>query len=136
MSLSSSSMQLSSSEKRWLPWFGKTGKLTMGWGCWLNRSAYPVLEQTFEAIAHTRVQLLHNWTREQWEHLSELAEHAGTNLAHLDQPMLHSRTPDPQALCSQADIVIAAVVIDVGSADQRHRHQLGQRRASECSHPV
>jgi hypothetical protein len=54
MSLSSNFMQLSANEKRWLPWFGKTGKLTMGWSCWLNRSAYPVIEQTFEAIAETR----------------------------------------------------------------------------------
>ena len=67
-------MTLSSREKHWLPWFGKTGKIMMGWSCWLNRSAYPVIEQTFEAIAETRVQLLQNWTREQWEHLAELAE--------------------------------------------------------------
>nr|WP_319528397.1 methyl-accepting chemotaxis protein [Pseudomonas laurentiana] len=73
MSLSSNSMQLSSAEKRWLPWFGKTGKLAMNWSCRLNRSAYPVIEQTFEAIAETRVKLLQNWAREQWEHLAELA---------------------------------------------------------------
>ena len=73
MSLSSNSMQLSSAEKRWLPWFGKTGKLAMKWSCRLNRSAYPVIEQTFEAIAETRVKLLQNWAREQWDHLAELA---------------------------------------------------------------
>nr|WP_150815834.1 methyl-accepting chemotaxis protein [Pseudomonas fluorescens] len=88
MSLSSHSMPLSPSEKRWLPWFGKTGKITMGWSCRLNRSAYPVIEQTFEAIAETRVQLLHNWAREQWEHLAELADHLGHDFAHLDSAML------------------------------------------------
>ncbi|QLG90413.1 hypothetical protein HZF02_15065 [Pseudomonas yamanorum] len=31
------------------------------------------MEQTFEAIADTRVKLLQTWTREQWEHLAELA---------------------------------------------------------------
>ena len=60
----------------------------MGWSCRLNRSAYPVIEQTFEAIAETRVQLLHNWTREQWEHLAELADHLGHDFAHLDSAML------------------------------------------------
>nr|WP_019410964.1 methyl-accepting chemotaxis protein [Pseudomonas psychrophila] len=106
MSLSSSSMQLSSSEKRWLPWFGKTGKLAMGWGCWLNRQAYPVLEQTFEAIAHTRVQLLHNWTHEQWEHLRELAEHVGNDLVPLDQSLLLDKL-------KQADDFSELFVIDL-----------------------
>jgi len=60
----------------------------MGWSCRLNRSAYPVIEQTFEAIAETRVQLLHNWTREQWEHLAELADNLGRDFAHLDSAAL------------------------------------------------
>lgn len=88
MSLSSNFMLLSSSEKRWLPWFGKTGKIMMGWSCWLNQPAYPVIEQTFEAIAETRVQLLQNWTREQWEHLAELAENLGRDFDHLDSSSL------------------------------------------------
>ena len=88
MPLSSSSMMLSSREKHWLPWFGKTGKFMMGWSCWLNRSAYPVIEQTFEAIAETRVQLLQNWTREQWEHLAELAENLAGDFAQLDSTSL------------------------------------------------
>lgn len=89
MSLSSNSMQLSFAEKHWLPWFGKTGKLAMNWSCRLNRSAYPVIEQTFEAIAETRVKLLHNWTREQWEHLAELAATLSRDFSHLDNhPLL------------------------------------------------
>ncbi|WP_458725984.1 methyl-accepting chemotaxis protein [Pseudomonas gregormendelii] len=88
MSLSSHSMQLSPNEKRWLPWFGKTGKIKMGWSCWLNRSAAPVLEQTFEAITETRVQLLQNWTREQWDHLAELADNIGRDFAHIDSTSL------------------------------------------------
>ncbi|WP_425272960.1 methyl-accepting chemotaxis protein [Pseudomonas reidholzensis] len=90
MSLSSSSMALSSSEKGWLPWLGKTGKLRMGWACRLNRSSYPVIEQTFEAIAHTRVQLLHNWAREHWEHLAELAEQLAPGFADLDSALLRN----------------------------------------------
>ena len=73
MSLSSNAMQLSPTEKAWLPWFGKTGKFAMGWSCRANRSLYPVMEQTFDAFADTRVKLLQTWAREQWEHLSELA---------------------------------------------------------------
>ncbi|MBT2372862.1 methyl-accepting chemotaxis protein [Pseudomonas fluorescens] len=73
MNLSSSTMQLSSAEKAWLPWLGKTGKFALGGSCRVNRSIYPVMEQTFEAIADTRVKLLQTWAREQWEHLAELA---------------------------------------------------------------
>ena len=90
MSLSSGSMQLSSREKGWLPWFGKTGKFSMGWACRLNRASYPQLEQTFEAIAHTRVQLLHEWACEQWEHLAELADQLAPGLAQVDSAMLRS----------------------------------------------
>ena len=88
MSLASNAMQLSSGEKRWLPWFGKTGKIALSWSCWLNKPAYAVVEQTFEAIADTRVRLLHNWTREQWEHLAELADTLGRDIAHLDSTLL------------------------------------------------
>ena len=115
MSLSSNFMQLSSSEKHWLPWFGKTGKLAMGWSCWLNRSAYPVIEQTFEAIAETRVQLLHNWTREQWEHLAELAENLGRDFAHLDSSSLMDKL-------SQAEDFSELFVVDASGA--RHRLDL------------
>ncbi|WEZ87066.1 methyl-accepting chemotaxis protein [Pseudomonas sp. NyZ480] len=88
MSLASNSMALSASEKRWLPWFGKTGKLSMGWACRLNRTSYPVIEQTFEAIAQTRVRLLQSWAREQWDHLAELAERVDGDLAQLDRAAL------------------------------------------------
>lgn len=83
-------MQLSSSEKGWLPWFGKTGKFSMGWACRLNRASYPQVEQTFEAIAQTRVQLLHEWVREQWEHLADLAEQVTPGLAQVDSAMLRN----------------------------------------------
>jgi methyl-accepting chemotaxis protein len=81
-------MHLSGDERRWLPWFGKVGKLSMGWACRLNRSAYPVIEQTFEAIAETRVKLLTAWTVEHWEHLTELALGLG-DLSNIDaQPLM------------------------------------------------
>jgi methyl-accepting chemotaxis protein len=102
-------MQLSSAEKHWLPWFGKTGKLAMNWSCRLNRSAYPVIEQTFEAIAATRVQLLHNWAREQWEHLAELAVILSRDFAHFDNNPLLDKL-------SQAEDFSELFVVDPGGA--------------------
>lgn len=53
-------------EKNWLPWFGKNNRFTLGWSCFLNRSRYALMEQTFESITHTRVQILHKWVDRQW----------------------------------------------------------------------
>lgn len=72
MALKSDLMNLSVKERSWLPWFGTNGKLALGWSCFLNRSTYPAVEQTFEGIAATRVKLLQDWTSTQWEHLSSL----------------------------------------------------------------
>ncbi len=81
MILKSKEMRLSPAEKRWLPWFGKTGKLAMLWACHLNRQRYGLLEQTFEGIAANRVNILNNWVELQWSHL----QHLGDELArHLD----------------------------------------------------
>ncbi len=59
-------MNLTDKERSWLKWFGATGKLAMRRACFLNRSRTEELEQTFESIAHTRVQLLHHWVKNQW----------------------------------------------------------------------
>src|SRR5690606_14508826 len=67
--LQSDLMPLSAAERSWLPWFGKTGKLAMGWACWLNKSRYPIMEQAFESIASTRIKLLHQWVNRQWAQL-------------------------------------------------------------------
>ena len=72
--LKSLSMNLSRAEKRWLPWFGSTGKLAMGWSCFLNRHNYAAVEKTFEGIAATRVKILQQWTNSQWDQLELLAE--------------------------------------------------------------
>ncbi|OIR09709.1 methyl-accepting chemotaxis protein 2 [mine drainage metagenome] len=71
--LKSEHMELSSSEKRWLPWFGKTGKLSMRWATLINRRRYPILEQTFEGIAATRIQTLTGWANHQWVLLEGMA---------------------------------------------------------------
>lgn len=67
--LQSQLMPLSPAERSWLPWFGKTGKLAMGWACWVNRHRYPVMEQAFESIANTRMKLLQQWVKRQWTQL-------------------------------------------------------------------
>jgi methyl-accepting chemotaxis protein len=121
-------MALSPSEKSWLPWFGKTGKIAMGWSCRLNRSAYPVIEQTFEAIAETRVQLLHNWTREQWEHLAELADHLGHDFAHLDSAMLMDKLRQAEDFSELFVVDVAGNVI-VSTWNRRGNTRLEHTRA-------
>ena len=71
--LKSTQMALSKEELAWLPLFGKLGKLSMGWSCYLNESRYAVIESTFEGIAATRVKLLQSWAEAQWGTLGNLA---------------------------------------------------------------
>ncbi|MDF2153389.1 methyl-accepting chemotaxis protein [Vibrio sp. CAU 1672] len=66
-------MQLTFAERRWLPWFGKTGKLVMKTACYQNRHRVGMLEKTFESIAQTRVELLTSWTENQWCFLEDAA---------------------------------------------------------------
>ncbi|KYN91091.1 chemotaxis protein [Vibrio cidicii] len=66
-------MHLTSEEQRWLPWLGKTGKLAMGKACFINRNRTHALEQTFENIANTRVQILTTWANNQWAFLQDAA---------------------------------------------------------------
>ncbi|QIA66080.1 methyl-accepting chemotaxis protein [Vibrio astriarenae] len=66
-------MNLSHQERHWLKWFGSTGKLAMRKACFLNRSRTKELEQTFDSIAHTRVQLLKTWVSNQWHFLEDAA---------------------------------------------------------------
>ena len=80
-------MNLSAAERRWLPWLGGTGKLAMGWSCGLNRGHYPVVEQTFEGIAATRVKLLQQWARQQWRILEALASQLQGDDAELRQAL-------------------------------------------------
>lgn len=89
--LKSGLMHLSHAERRWLPWFGKTGKLAMGWACYVNRRRYPVLEQTFEGIAATRVKILTVWAEQQWAFLEGLAEEVVRDFPRIDAAALQSK---------------------------------------------
>ena len=91
MNLKSHGMNLSSSEKSWLPWLGSTGKLAMGWSCFLNRSSYPVVEQVFEGIATARVKILMQWASSQWEHLETLADVIGKDFTAVDTKLLQDK---------------------------------------------
>ncbi len=73
MNLLSRNMNLSPSERRWLPLFGKTGKIRMGISCFLNKESYADVEKIFEGISDTRVKLLKNWADQNWLFLASLA---------------------------------------------------------------
>lgn len=77
--LQSDLMSLSTQEKSWLPWLGKTGKWTMRWSTFLNRRRYPLLETAFEGVAQTRVRILTDWANQQWAHLEGFARSLPTH---------------------------------------------------------
>lgn len=71
--LKSRQMNLTDNEMSWLPYFGKTGRLAMGWACHFNKWRYPILEEIFESIATTRVRILTEWTEQKWSALSAMS---------------------------------------------------------------
>jgi len=90
--LKSQMMALSASERRWLPWLGRTGKLAMRWATARNAARYPAIEQTFESFARTRVRILTNWSEQQWGYLESLArELAGSWPAPQREMLAHCR---------------------------------------------
>ncbi|AXS82263.1 MULTISPECIES: methyl-accepting chemotaxis protein [Marinobacter] len=73
MTLKSTSMNLTPAERRWLPVFGESGKLAMGWSCFLNRGMYATNEQIFESIARTRRDALIAWAEHKWSFMESMA---------------------------------------------------------------
>lgn len=71
--LKSQQMNLTENEMAWLPYFGKTGRLAMGWACYMNKWRYPILEEIFESIATTRVRILSDWAEQKWSYLSGMS---------------------------------------------------------------
>jgi len=84
-------MNLSPKEKKWLPWFGQTGKLAMYKSCFLNRSTYPSVEKTFEGIAATRVKILEQWVANQWDQMTLLSEQVTGTFPEIDISCLQER---------------------------------------------
>ncbi|GAB6042772.1 methyl-accepting chemotaxis protein [Endothiovibrio diazotrophicus] len=89
--LKSETMNLSAAERGWLPLFGATGKLKMGWSTHLNRHTYPTVERIFEGVAATRVRLLTHWAEGQWEHLAALAEALARDLPAIGDTRLREK---------------------------------------------
>jgi len=89
--LKSQQMSLTAAERRWLPWMGKTGKLAMRWACHINKRRYPVLEQTFEGIAGTRVKMLRGWAKQQWSMLAHFAEEIQEDIPAADAAVLQRK---------------------------------------------
>jgi len=73
MALKSDLMNLTDKERRWLPWWGGSGKLAMAWSCYLNRGMYQTNEQIFENLARTRRDALISWAEHKWSFLETLA---------------------------------------------------------------
>lgn len=111
MSLKSRSMSLSRAEHRWLPWFGKNGKLALGWSCFLNRHLYATVEKTFEGIAATRVRLLTNWAETYWEHMRALAEDVAPQLPDVDEKLFRNRKAQARDFSEIFFVDVNAVVI-------------------------
>ncbi|MDF2959120.1 MAG: methyl-accepting chemotaxis protein [Paenibacillus sp.] len=59
-------------------WLGFKKGLPLWWSSRLNRGMKEDVEDIFEGIAHTRMELLKNWTNEYWSHLDRLLEQMGT----------------------------------------------------------
>ena len=94
MQLRSHTMNFHGSERRWLPWLGKTGKLAMRWSCLLNAGQAAQVEKTFSGLARSRVELLENWARQHWQALELIAEGLvaswpSANPEHLEQARRH-----------------------------------------------
>ena len=66
--LKSKAMPLSAAERRWLPWLGRTGKLALGWSCWLNRGTYPLAapQHTAHYLTHPR-QASRDFAKARWK---------------------------------------------------------------------
>ena len=121
MSLRSTRMNLSSAERRWLNWFGATGKVHMGWSCWLNRNRYALMEQAFESVAQTRINILNQWVDGQWEQMVSLA-------ASVEQDPTRWDTLLPQQLQRWVDASELFVVDDTGTVlASSYRSRVGAR---------
>ena len=88
--LQSEKMALSAEERGWLPWFGKLGKLRMGWAYRRNRDRVEAMEQAFDSFAETRKGLLIQWAEQQWQRLDSYAELLGGEVV-ADEAWLQSQ---------------------------------------------
>ena len=124
MQLQSEKMALNHEERHWLPWFGKTGKLTMRWACHCNRDRLTAMESAFNSFAQTRKELLTQWCEQQWSLLASLAD-----LLPLDSQLSREWLADKQLLLPDASELF--VIDGAGElvASSRERSQRSARPA-------
>ncbi|WP_245959083.1 methyl-accepting chemotaxis protein [Marinomonas pollencensis] len=84
-------MSLSQKERKWLPWLGSNGRLSLFRSCYLNKSMYANVEKTFENIAETRVRLLNNWVDSQWSQLEVLSDIVTDTFPEIEAGVLEER---------------------------------------------
>ena len=124
MALASMRMALSDRERRWLPWLGKTGKLSMRWATFLNRHRLEGLEQSFTGIAETRVNILQQWAQEQWQHLDALADQLAAGMPQVDGAILRFRHQLADAFSELCVIDIHGVVLASTASNREGRQDL------------
>ena len=124
MALASMRMALSDRERRWLPWLGKTGKLSMRWATFLNRHRLEGLEQSFTGIAETRVNILQQWAQEQWQHLDALADQLADGMPRVDGNILRFRHQLAEAFSELCVIDASGVVLASTTAARQGRQDL------------
>ena len=121
MALASMRMALSDRERRWLPWLGKTGKLSMRWATFLNRHRLEGLEQSFTGIAETRVNILQQWAQEQWQHLDALADQLAAGMPQVDGAILRFRHQLADAFSELCVIDVHGVVLASTASNREGR---------------
>ena len=124
MALASMRMALSDRERRWLPWLGKTGKLSMRWATFLNRHRLEGLEQSFTGIAETRVNILQQWAQEQWQHLDALADRLAAGMPQVDGAILRFRHQLADAFSELFIIDVHGVVLASTASNREGRQDL------------
>jgi len=121
MALRSDEMDFHGKERRWLPWFGKQGKLAMRWSCLVNRGQAERVEKTFTGLVQTRAQVLTGWATQYWRQLDSLAKRVEDTWAEPDADLLarvHRHLPD----VSEVFIVAADGVVRAST----HAPRVGQ----------
>ncbi|TCP13808.1 methyl-accepting chemotaxis protein [Crenobacter luteus] len=126
------SMNLSPAERRWLPIWGKTGKLAMRWATFLNRDRLPAIESTFDSFAQTRVRVLTQWAEQQWQALASVAAQLGaTGSANLADFLAAQLAELPDA--TELFLIGADDAVEASSAGRRGAKSAPPRAALDMA---
>lgn len=127
MPLLSPRMDFHGRERRWLPWFGRAGKLTLRWSCWLNRGQAAQIEKTFAGLAQTRADLLTGWARQYWQELELIGNGLSQAWPSLtDEDLIQARAHMPEV----SELFVAAP--DGRILASSHAPRAGQKHDAEA----